>query len=101
HGLVVVVLAFVVMNAAVAWLAGAALAVRWACSFRTVPMIGRAEGALLQAACANLDMTLLGVAAAAAALTLLVYAPERHRGVKDVGFVGATLRAERRRHHGI
>jgi membrane associated rhomboid family serine protease len=101
HGLVVIVLAFVVVNAAVAWLAGATLAVRWACSFRTVPMIGRAEGALLQAACAHLDLTLFGVAVAAAALTLLVYAPELQRGIKDVGFVGATLRAERRRHHGI
>jgi rhomboid protease GluP len=101
HGLVVVVVAFVVVNAAVAWLGAAALAVRWACSLRTVPMLGRSDGALLRAACANLDVTLLVVAAAAGALTLLIYAPELHRGVKDAGFVGATLRAERKRHHGI
>jgi rhomboid protease GluP len=101
HGLAVIVLAFVVANAAVAWLAVAALAVRWACPLHALPMIGRAEGALLQAACANLDMTLLGVAVGAGALTLLVYAPELQRGINDVGFVGATLRAERRRHHGI
>jgi rhomboid protease GluP len=101
HGLVVVVLAFVAVNAAVAWLAGAALAVRWACTLGTLPMIGRSDGALLNSACANLDMALLVIAAAAGALTLLVYAPELHRGVKDVGFVGTTLRAERKRRHGI
>jgi len=101
HGLVVVVLAFAAANTAAAWLAGTALAVRWACSYRTLAMFGRAARGLLDAACANLDVTLLVVAAAAGALTLLVYAPELHRGVKDVGFVGATLRAERKRRYGI
>lgn len=101
HGLVIIVIALAVVNAAVAWLAGAAVAVRWVCSFRALPMIGPSDGALLGAACANLGVTLPVVAAVAGALTLLVYAPQLHRGVKDVGFVGATLRAERKRRYGI
>jgi rhomboid protease GluP len=101
HGLAIVVVAFALLNAAVAWLAGAALAVRSACSFGTLPLIGPVDGALLRAACADLDAALPVVAAVAGALTLLVYAPQLQRGVKDVGFVGAALRAERRRHYGI
>ena len=101
HGLAIVVVVFAAVNAAVAWLVGAALAVRWACSFHALPLVGPVDGALLSAACANLDVTLIVAAAAAGALTLLAYAHELRRGLTDVGFVGATLRAERKRHHGI
>src|SRR5262249_24419924 len=65
HGLAIVVVALVLANAAVAWLVGAALAVRWACSVRALPMVGPIGGAPLDAACANLDAVLLVVAAAA------------------------------------
>jgi membrane associated rhomboid family serine protease len=101
HGLAIVVVVFALANAAIVWLVGAALAVRWACSSHALPMVGPIDGALLSAACANLDVTLLFAAAAAGALTLLAYAQELRRGLTDVGFVGATLRAERKRHHGI
>jgi rhomboid protease GluP len=46
-------------------------------------------------------MTLIVAALAAGVLTLLVYWQELHRGITDVGFVGATLRAERKRRYGI
>ncbi|WP_409189551.1 rhomboid family intramembrane serine protease [Bradyrhizobium sp. RDM4] len=38
---------------------------------------------------------------AAVALTLWIFSAEIHRGIEDVGFVGATLRAERSRRHGL
>jgi hypothetical protein len=34
-------------------------------------------------------------------LTLLLYWQDIRRGIKDVGFVGASLRAERNRRQGI
>jgi rhomboid protease GluP len=52
-------------------------------------------------ACANLNVTLDMIAAAACVLTLLLYWQDIHRGIKDVGFVGTSLRAERSRRRGI
>ena len=78
-----------------------ALAVRSVCWFHTLPLVGPVGGALVDAACGNLDVTLIVAALAAGVLTLLVYWQELHRGIADVGFVGATLRAERKRRHGI
>jgi hypothetical protein len=34
-------------------------------------------------------------------LTLLLYSHELYRGIKDIGFVGASLSGERRRRQGI
>jgi rhomboid protease GluP len=34
-------------------------------------------------------------------MTLLLYSQELHRGIGDIGFVGASLRAERKRRQGI
>ena len=51
--------------------------------------------------CANLNVTLDIAAATAFVLTLLLYWQDIHRGIKDVGFVGASLRAERSRRQGI
>jgi rhomboid protease GluP len=34
-------------------------------------------------------------------LTLLLYSQELSRGLDDVGFIGASLRAERKRRQGI
>jgi len=101
HGLAILVVAFAVANAALAWLAGAALAARSACALHAVPRLGGAAGALVDAACGNLDVTLAIAALAAGGLTLLVYSQELHRGITDVGFVGTALRAERKRRHGI
>jgi len=46
-------------------------------------------------------VTLVIAAAAAGALRLLLCVHELHRGVTDVGFVGATLQAERKRRYGL
>jgi len=100
HGLAVVVIAFAAANAALA-LAGAAPAVVSACAFHMLPVIGVVDGAWRDAACTRPDWTLAASAAGVAAATLLVYARELRRGIKDVGFVGAALHAERKRRHGI
>jgi rhomboid protease GluP len=101
HGLAILVGAFAIANATLAWFVGGALAVRSVCWFHTLPFVGPVGGAPLDAACRNLGMTLIVAALAAGVLTLLVYWQELHRGITDVGFVGATLRAERKRRHGI
>lgn len=101
HGLAILVGAFAIANAAFMWLVGAALAVRSACAFHTLPLVGAIGGVLVDAVCGNLDLTLIVAALGAGVLTLLVYWQELRRGIADVGFVGATLRAERKRRHGI
>jgi membrane associated rhomboid family serine protease len=101
HGMSAVVVVLVIANAALAWLAGAALAVRWACAFHTLPLVGTVGGIALDTACGNLDVTLIVAASTAAVLTLLLYWHELRRGIADVGFVGATLRAERTRRSGL
>jgi membrane associated rhomboid family serine protease len=101
HGLAILVGAFAIANAVLAWYVGAAVAVRSACAFHTLPFVGPVGGALIDAACGSLDVTLIVAALAAGVLTLLLYSPELRRGIKDVGFVGATLCAERKRRHGI
>jgi membrane associated rhomboid family serine protease len=101
HGLAILVGAFAIANAALAWFVGAAVAVRSACAFHTLPFVGPVGGALIDAACGSLDVTLIVAALAAGVLTLLLYSPELRRGIADVGFVGATLSAERKRRYGI
>ncbi len=101
HGLAVLVVAFAIANAALAWLAGGVLAVGSVCFFHNLPFVGPVGGTLIDAACGNLGVTLVVAALGAAVLTLLLYWHELQRGIADVGFVGATLRAERKRRYGI
>jgi len=56
---------------------------------------------LVAAACANPALAIAIAAGCALTLTLLLYSQELHRGLRDVGFVGASLRAERLRHKGL
>jgi rhomboid protease GluP len=56
---------------------------------------------LVNAACTDRQMTIGIIAACAYAATMLLYSQELVRGIKDVGFVGASLRAERKRRQGI
>lgn len=56
---------------------------------------------VLRLGCANYDMTLLIAAGCALVLTILLYLPELTRGLKDVGFVATSFRAERQRRQGI
>jgi membrane associated rhomboid family serine protease len=56
---------------------------------------------LINLVCADWQMT-IGIATACAfAATLVLYAQELMRGIGDVGFIGGSLRAERKRRQGI
>jgi len=100
-GLAIVVVVLAVANAVLIVLAGEAFAwVRgWSCAFypSTPPLLAR----LFAAGCTNLYLTAAIAAIAAFALTILLYSQELYRGIKDVGFVAATLRAERLRRRGL
>jgi hypothetical protein len=52
-------------------------------------------------ACANWPVALGVISVGAFGLTFLLYAQEFQRGVADVGFVGATMVAQRRRRLGL
>ncbi|HEY2230254.1 MAG TPA: hypothetical protein VGI22_21440 [Xanthobacteraceae bacterium] len=56
---------------------------------------------LVNVACLNWQMTVRIIAASLFGATMLFYSQELVRGIRDVGFVGASLRAERRRRQGI
>jgi rhomboid protease GluP len=103
HGLAVIVVAFAVANGALVLVAGGASAsgVRSVCASRNFPPLVEIGNALRDAACASPSLTLVIAAAAACALTILACSQELDRGIRDVGFVGVTLRAERKRRRGI
>jgi len=101
HGLAILVVAFAIANAAAVLVVGAAAAVRAACALHALPLVGPVGGASFDAACGHLDVTFIAAALGAGALTLLLYARELQRGIADVGFVAATLRAERKRRNGL
>lgn len=56
---------------------------------------------LIGAGCSNPVLTTAIAAMIIFALTLLLYAQEFFRGLHDVGFIGTSLRAERKRRQGI
>ena len=56
---------------------------------------------LLVAICPHVNMTSAVVAIGALALTLLLYSQELDRGLKDVGFVAASMTGERKRRFGL
>jgi membrane associated rhomboid family serine protease len=103
HGLAVIVVAFAVANGALVLVAGgaSASAVRSVCASRNFPPLVEIGNALRDAACARPSLTLVIAAAAVCALTILACSQELDRGIRDVGFVGVTLRAERKRRRGI
>lgn len=101
-GLAIVALAFCIANGALLIFVGRSLAPALAAScaldhFRTASLVEM----MRTAACANLNVTIDIIAAGAFVLILLLYWRDIHRGIKDVGFVGASLRAERGRRRGI
>jgi rhomboid protease GluP len=101
-GLAIVALSFCTANAALSILVGRSLAPAFAAGcasdrFQTTSPVATMRAA----ACANLNVTLYIIAAGAFVLTLLFYWQDIRRGAKDVGFVGASLRAERNRRQGI
>jgi len=102
-GLAILVLLFAVGNAALVLHAGTVFAP----ALRSVCIAGRVRaadgigGVVVGAACASLGVTLIVAAALAFVATLVVCWQPLERGMSDVGFIDATLRAERRRRHGI
>jgi hypothetical protein len=102
RGLAVVVVTFSGANAGLILLA-ANMAVRSpgpSCAWLP-PEAEGLVGALGDLACANAQATIDMIAACAFAATLLLYSRELVRGIKDVGFIGTSLRAERKRRQGI
>jgi membrane associated rhomboid family serine protease len=67
----------------------------------TLPGAGGLVGSLLGTACANWPVALGVIALGACGISFLLYAQEFQRGIEDVGFVGATMVAERRRCQGL
>jgi len=57
--------------------------------------------AMLNAACAQYGMAIVFIAAGTFAITIVAYSHELRRGIGDIGFVGASLTAERKRRDGI
>jgi membrane associated rhomboid family serine protease len=101
-GLAIVALTFCAANAALLIVLGRSLGPALAASCAPDHLQAASRVAAMRAtACAYLNLTLDIIAAAACVLTLLLYWPDIRRGIKDVGFVGASLRAERNRRQGI
>jgi len=101
-GLAIIVVVLATTNAAVVLFGGNALesSLSLGCALHRPGKIIQVEP-LLGAICSNPGLTIGVVAACLFALTILLYSQELYRGIKDVGFVGASLRAERKRRQGI
>jgi rhomboid protease GluP len=101
-GLAVIVIGLAIANAAVVVL-GSALSASLlspACaSHRSLGPISL-DG-LIATACSNPVPTTAIAAGLALTLTLLLYSHELSRGLGDIGFVGASLQAERKRRQGL
>jgi membrane associated rhomboid family serine protease len=101
-GLAVIVIMLSMANAALVLFAGRLLASQLpsgCISLRPGGMIETEQ--LLSAACSNSGLVIGIAAACSCVLTILLYSQELDRGIKDVGFVGASFRAERKRRWGI
>lgn len=101
-GLAVVVVVLCVGNATLSvLLADAAAALPGLGCASPSPGAGGVTESLLDVACANWAIALGAIAVGAFAITFLLYGQEFQRGIDDVGFVGATMMAERRRRLGL
>ena len=98
RGLAIVVAILAGVNGAVVMLSGWALALSCSPRWPTGPVL---LDKVLATFCSS-PVLISGLAAiGAAALTLWLCSKEISRGIEDVGFVGASLRAERNRRHGL
>lgn len=98
-GLAIVVMALTAANVAGATLGGWILASS-ACTVRPPTGLAPIQN-LLNEFCSNPAVVTGLIATGAIALSLVVYSDEISRGIGDVGFVGASLRAERGRRQGL
>ena len=99
RGLAVTVVGLSVANGMLLLALTASLA-SGSCSGGYAPAFPRMRD-LLIAICANVSITGIVVAVGALVLTLLLYSQELDRGLKDVGFVGASMTGERKRRFGL
>jgi membrane associated rhomboid family serine protease len=99
-GLATVILALALGNAALVWAFGSAWApaLSSVCRSASATLPDKLAHHLL---CQHPNWIALGAVAAAFLLTLLMYAWDLRRGLNDVGFVGATLKANRHRSQGL
>jgi hypothetical protein len=102
HGLAIVTVALSAANAGLITFAGFSnmSALTASCASRYSGWMAQIEN-LLVMACSNSSLTIGIVAATSFVLTIFLYSQELYRGIGDVGFIGATLRAERKRRIGI
>jgi rhomboid protease GluP len=100
-GLATIVIAFSAANSALLLYAGVThpIDISAICSSRNFSAMIQKN--LLNLACTNINLTIYVFAACVFVLTIVVYFHALFRGITDVGFVGATLRAERKRREGI
>jgi membrane associated rhomboid family serine protease len=97
-GLAAAVIIFAAANGALVFFYFRLLAIN--CASHNLPYTLSAN-AMIDFACANKLLTLTILALCASLLTVVLYLPWFYRGIKDVGFIGASFRAERKRQHGI
>jgi membrane associated rhomboid family serine protease len=101
-GLAIIVIVLAIANAAIVVLGSTLSASFLSSACAPNRFIGSMPiESLVAAACANPVLAIGFVAGCVLTLTLLLYSEELHRGLRDVGFVGASLRAERMRHKGL
>jgi rhomboid protease GluP len=98
-GLAAVVIGLSIANAALLLALTAALAPR-GCGMSYAPAFPRMRD-LLVAICTNVTAASIVMAVGALALTLLLYSLELQRGLKDIGFVSASMTGERKRRYGL
>jgi rhomboid protease GluP len=101
HGLAIVVVALAAANAVLIPAAGAVVAAKVGAGCASPRAATILPEPIFAAGCANPWVTIAIAAACTFVLTILLYSQELYRGVKDVGFAGASLRAERQRRRGI
>jgi rhomboid protease GluP len=100
-GLAIIVIALSAANAALVLYAGVThpTAISAICTSRNFSAMIQKN--VLNLTCTNINLTIYVLAACVFVLTIVVYFHAFFRGITDVGFVGATLRAERKRRRGI
>jgi membrane associated rhomboid family serine protease len=102
-GLAIVVLSLSAMNALLACLMGVVLApsITATCATTLPDFVSPFGVELFRSLCANPFLAVGIVSLLAFASTILLYAQDLQRGINDIGFIGASLRGERKRRDGI
>lgn len=99
-GLAILVIALAIANSTVGLLLGRELVARLA-SGCALPSSWEWLGRIREITCSNPELAMAIAAACAGLFTLLLYSQELDRGLRDVGFIAASLRANRGRRQGI